>query len=143
MKDIKDLKELVYQFANYTTTMSNTIEELQDYYGTKNYLKAFYGDILYDLLYDNNAIQKQLENDLSCYGQDNDIQTMYEILKENEIDIYIEELEENNFVVDMAKEIAELRKNNDLEWGEFCGNKDYYDYKKIIEEFKNEVEDNE
>ena len=65
------------------------------------------------------------------------------ILKENEIDIYIEELEENNFVVDMAKEIAELRKNNDLEWGEFCGNKDYYDYKKIIEEFKNEVEDNE
>lgn len=137
MKDIKDLKELVYQFANYTTTMSNTIEELQDYYGTKNYLRAFYGDILYDLLYDNNAIQKQLENDLSCYGLDDDIQTMYETLKDNEIDIYIEELEENNFVVNMAKEIAELRKNNDLEWGEFCGNKDYYDYKKIIEEFKN------
>ena len=37
----------------------------------------------------------------------------------------------------MAKEIAELRKDNDLEWGEFCDNKYYYDYKKIIEEFKN------
>lgn len=137
MKDIENLKELVYQFANYTTTMSNTIEELQDYYKSKNFLRAFYGDILYDLLYDNNAIQKQLENDLSCYGQNDNIQTMYETLKENGINIYIKDLEENKFVVNMAKEIAELRKNNDLEWGEFCGNKDYYDYKKIIEEFKN------
>lgn len=50
---------------------------------------------------------------------------------------------EYKIIVAMAKEIAALRKNNDLEWGEFCGNKDYYDYKKIIEEFKNEVEDNE
>lgn len=143
MKDIENLKELVYQFANYTTTMSNTIEELKDYYGDTDFLKAFYGDILYDLIYDNKAIQKQLENDLSCYGQDDDIQTMYETLKENGIDIYIEDLEENNFVTNMAKEIAELRKNNDLEGGEFCANKDYYDYKKIIEEFKNEVVDNE
>lgn len=141
MKDIENLKELVYQFANYTTTMSNTIEELQDYYKSKNFLRAFYGDILYDLLYDNNAIQKQLENDLSCYGQNDNIQTMYETLKENGINIYIKDLEENKFVVNMAKEIAELRKNNDLEWGEFCENKDYYDYKKIIEEFKNQVED--
>lgn len=143
MKDIENLKELVYQFAQYTTTISNTIEELQDYYKSKNFLRAFYGDILYDLLYDNNAIQKQLENDLSCYGQNDNIQTMYETLKENGINIYIKDLEENKFIVNMAKEIAELRKNNDLEWGEFCGNKDYYDYKKIIEEFKNEVEDNE
>lgn len=141
MKDIENLKELVHQFANYTTTISNTIEELQDYYKSKNFLRAFYGDILYDLLYDNNAIQKQLENDLSCYGQNDNIQTMYETLKENGINIYIKDLEENKFVVNMAKEIAELRKNNDLEWGEFCGNKDYYDYKKIIEEFKNQVED--
>lgn len=143
MKDIENLKELVSQFANYTTTISNTIEELQDYYKSKNFLRAFYGDILYDLLYDNNAIQKQLENDLSCYGQNDNIQIMYETLKENGINIYIKDLEENKFVVNMAKEIAALRKNNDLEWGEFCDNKDYYDYKKIIEEFKNEVEDNE
>lgn len=137
MKDIENLKELVYQFAQYTITISNTIEELQDYYRSKDFSRAFYGDILYDLLYDNNAIQKQLENDLSCYEQNDNIQTMYETLKENGINIYIKELEENKFVVNMAKEIAELRKNNDLEWGEFCGNKDYYDYKKIIEEFKN------
>lgn len=50
---------------------------------------------------------------------------------------------EYKIIVAMAKEIAALRKNNDLEWGEFCGDKDYYDYKKIIEEFENEVEDND
>lgn len=50
---------------------------------------------------------------------------------------------EYKIIVAMAKEIAALRKNNDLEWGEFCDDKDYYDYKKIIEKFKKEVEDNE
>ena len=47
---------------------------------------------------------------------------------------------EYKIIVAMAKEIGALRKNNDLEWGEFCGNEDYYDPKKIIEEFKEEVE---
>ena len=46
---------------------------------------------------------------------------------------------EYKIIVAMAKEIAALRKNNDLEWGEFCDDKDYYDYKKIIKEFKPDI----
>lgn len=47
---------------------------------------------------------------------------------------------EYKIIVAMAKEIGDLRKNNDLEWGEFCKNGDCYNPKKIIEEFKEMIE---
>lgn len=42
----------------------------------------------------------------------------------------------------MAEEISSLRINDDLEWGDYKGeDSDYYNIEKIIEEFKERVED--
>lgn len=49
---------------------------------------------------------------------------------------------EYKVIVAMAEEISSLRINDDLEWGDYQGEKaDRYNVQKIIEEFKEMVEE--
>lgn len=45
-------------------------------------------------------------------------------------------MEYKKVMLEMAKEIAKLRRDNDLEWGQYDGDySDYYNPKKIVEEY--------
>lgn len=76
------IKEFIKDFYNYTTTISITEDEyfgnfewLENYISHReitreDYIKEAYKDILYDLIFNQKAIKKQIETDISIYGND-------------------------------------------------------------------------
>ena len=65
----------------------------------EDYEKEIKKDILYDLLFNTKRIEKQISNDIGTYETNSieykHIRSIYKELKENNIDIFIIELEKN------------------------------------------------
>ena len=90
---MESLKKLVEDFAEYTTTISITEEELfenlennrNDLKTRENFLKVLKEQILYDFIFNIEGIKKQISFDLDVYSQSgeeyNEIQRMIEEIK--------------------------------------------------------------
>lgn len=90
---MEDLKKLVEDFAEYTTTISITEEELFENLGNnrndlktrEDFLKVLKEQILYDFIFNIEGIKKQINFDLDVYNQYgeeyNEIQKMIEEIK--------------------------------------------------------------
>lgn len=90
---MEDLKKLVENFAEYTTTISITEEELFENLGNnrndlktrEDFLKVLKEQILYDFIFNIEGIKKQISFDLDVYSQSgeeyNEIQRMIEEIK--------------------------------------------------------------
>lgn len=90
---MEDLKKLVEDFAEYTTTISITEEELFENLGNnrndlktrEDFLKVLKEQILYDFIFNIEGIKKQISFDLDVYNQYgeeyNEIQKMIEEIK--------------------------------------------------------------
>ena len=90
---MEDLKKLVEDFAEYTTTISITEEELFENLGNnrndlktrEDFLKVLKEQILYDFIFNIDGIKKQISFDLDVYNQYgeeyNEIQKMIEKIK--------------------------------------------------------------
>lgn len=74
---MEDLKKLVENFAEYTTTISITEEELFENLGNnrndlktrEDFLKVLKEQILYDFIFNIEGIKKQINFDLDVYNQ--------------------------------------------------------------------------
>lgn len=74
---MEDLKKLVEDFAEYTTTISITEEELFENLGNnrndlktrEDFLKVLKEQILYDFVFNIEGIKKQINFDLDVYNQ--------------------------------------------------------------------------
>lgn len=74
---MEDLKKLVEDFAEYTTTISITEEELFENLGNnrndlktrEDFLKVLKEQILYDFIFNIEGIKKQINFDLDVYNQ--------------------------------------------------------------------------
>lgn len=74
---MEDLKKLVEDFAEYTTTISITEEELFENLGNnrndlktrEDFLKVLKEQILYDFIFNIEGIKKQISFDLDVYNQ--------------------------------------------------------------------------
>ena len=90
---MESLKKLVEDFAEYTTTISITEEELFENLGNnrndlrtrEDFLKVLKEQILYDFIFNIEGIKKQISFDLDVYSQSgkeyNEIQRMIEEIK--------------------------------------------------------------
>lgn len=90
---MEGLKKLVEDFAEYTTTISITEEELFENLGNnrndlktrEDFLKVLKEQILYDFIFNIEGIKKQINFDLDVYNQYgeeyNEIQKMIEEIK--------------------------------------------------------------
>lgn len=80
--DLKDLEKFIKEYYDYTTTISITeweyfshFEWLEDWIlhreiTREDYIKEAYKDLIYDLLFNQNAIKEQLESDMCNYSED-------------------------------------------------------------------------
>ena len=102
--NIKDIQKFIEDYYNYTITISITEGEylsqfeIYEQEGEElDYDKLAYQDLLYDFIFAQHKIKKQIETDLDCYEQDTGeyqyIKEFYNKYKQY-FDFKIEELED-------------------------------------------------
>lgn len=84
---MEKIKKFIKDYYEYTTTISITESELfdnyewvddcaywfnLDYANDELITKFIHKDMLYDLIYNQNTIKEQIENDIDSYGEDSD-----------------------------------------------------------------------